>query len=140
MQGIFYLLQSWLIVMNRQINKAQLTPVISAAKIDQQEVNWVISYVDFLVKYGAVCTERKCFFRAYILANILRRQGLCLEMNIGMRTSQTASRTVGHCWLTIDGEVFEENDMLKKAFPFEIGKDKNGTHYWFNSFRCSRNN
>lgn len=124
------LVQAWLIKTGRSMHNIQLFSASGRSKLSEGDISFVIQCANMLVKWGAIRTGRKCFFRAFIMASVLRKWGIPVVMNVGLRNLRTFKRTDGHCWLTLDGLPFAETNDPEQIYPFEMGSGTNGVRYW----------
>ncbi len=89
-----------------------------------------------VVRYGALLSKQKCFFRAFILASVLRPYGIPAVLNVGLRSlgvCQTDARIDGHCWLSLDNKPFLEAGDPANSYPLFMGRATNGVQYWLGS-------
>ena len=124
------LVQAWIIKTRKSMHNIRLSSTSSSSKLSQGDISFVIRCANILVTLGAVRTARKCFFRAFIMASVLRKWGIPVVMNVGLRNLKTFKRTDGHCWLTLDGLPFAETNNPEQIYPFEMGSGTNGVRYW----------
>jgi Transglutaminase-like superfamily len=85
--------------------------------------------------------KRWCFYRSYALAHVLRPLGVPLEMNLGVEGLEEESRSSAHCWLTLDGEPYQERADTRGRFPTKLGSRDGLINYWIGpgkdrSIRC----
>lgn len=92
-------------------------------------VHEIVSRVDSLVNVALFWKAGKCFYRSYSRAYVLRRRGVPLLFNFGVRIKSPA-KTQGHCWLTLDGQPFLEKDDPLTKFTMKMGNYKGQVYYW----------
>lgn len=91
----------------------------------------VIGRVDKLVNIIVHFTTRKCFFRAYTSAYILRKNGIAVTLNIGLHHLHKKDRGVrGHSWLSWQDQPLEENSDPRIRYNSFLGTGLNGVCYW----------
>ena len=72
-------------------------------------IHQVMTKIDTLVKLSIHFTTRKCFFRSYAAACVLRRYGIGVALNMGLHhLNKKHQRVRGHCWLTLQGRPIAE--------------------------------
>ena len=131
------LAHAWLIKIGKTMRKVKLPSAPGEVRLSEADLSFVIGCTDFLVKLGAKRTGRKCFFRAFIAASVLRKWGVPVTMNIGLRPLPALRKASGHCWLTLDGIPFAETGDPHREYPFAIGQGENGVRYWFGATAAS---
>lgn len=130
-QCVVALFVAWGIKLTRSISRVRLPSVREGRGLSEGDIAFVKRCADAFTRYGAARTGRKCFFRAFILASVLRRWGLPLVMNVGMGNLGPTARTEGHCWLTTpDGQPFAEPQDPRERYPFLMGNADYGVRYW----------
>lgn len=129
-QATIGLAQAWIIKSRKTMANIRLAPPSNSSCLTDPDISFVLGCSDFLVKLGARRTGRKCFFRSFIMASVLRKWGLPVIMNVGLRGLRGARRTDGHCWLTLDGKPFGETDNPNRDYPVQLDQGINGVQYW----------
>ena len=129
-QALKGLIQAWIIKSKKNMSNIRIPLTLSAIQLNERDISFVIWCVHLLLKLGVIRTGRKCFFRAYIMASILRKWGVPVMMNVGLSNLRASKKTTGHCWLTLDGQPFEEIHNPNQRFPFKMICAANGIHYW----------
>ena len=130
LQGLKGLLQAWIIKRKKNMGNIQIPLTANTLPLDEKEISFAIRYVHVILKFGAIRTGRRCFFRAYIMAYILRNWGIPVMMNVGLCNLRSSQKTIGHCWLTLEGQPFKEIDNPNQKFPFKMLCAANGIYYW----------
>ena len=123
------LAQACLIKQRRSMRLVKLPPVAQSNKLSDLDVQFVLRCADCFVKYGALRTARKCFFRAFIIASVLRRNGMPVELNVGLK-NMGGGKPKGHCWLSLNGKPFAERTDVKLEYPYEINPGSGNVRYW----------
>jgi hypothetical protein len=95
-------------------------------------VHGIVAWVDSLVNMALFWKGGKCFYRSYSRAYVLRRRGVPLLFNFGVRIRSHA-RAQAHCWLTLDGQPFFEKDDPRMKFTVNMGNYKGQIYYWTTS-------
>ena len=127
------LIQSWIIKIRKDMRYVQLPSVEVPTQLRDEDVDFVVWCADIMVKIGAIWTGRKCFFRSYIIASVLRSWKIPVIINVGLCNLKVIDKTKGHCWLTLDGKPFKEIEDLKRKYPQKLGCSSNGVCYWVGS-------
>ena len=130
-QAIAGLVKAWAVKTRKQIPDDPLPLVDEGRSIDDRDISFVIRTSDLLVRFGALRTGRKCFFRSFIIASVLRRWGIPVEINFGLRNIGQNRRETGHCWLTLDGRPYAEKSQVQDLYPIAFGAAPNGVSYWY---------
>ena len=94
-------------------------------------IQQVMRKADVLVNLFFYFTKRKCFFRSYAAACVLRHLGIEVDLNIGLHhLNQNHQSIRGHSWLTWQGRpIVEEIDPQIRYDRF-IGSNQEGICYW----------
>lgn len=74
-------------------------------------------------------TSQPCLFRAYVRAVVLRRGGVPVDLNMGLR-NMGGDSVYGHCWLTLKGAPYCESEAVETSYPVFLGKNERGIQYW----------
>jgi len=101
--------------------------------LDKKQTYRIVVHVERFVKRVFVRifrTKHSCFYRSYILLTIFHRLGLPLALNIGMKNFHRPENIDGHCWLTLNDELFFEDKQTAENFPAYMGKNKKGMAFW----------
>lgn len=94
-------------------------------------VKKVLSSANKLVNTLAHFTTRKCFYRAYTSAYILRKYGIRVTLNIGLHHLHRNDRGVrGHSWLSWGDLPLEEESDPRIRYSQFLGTGWNGIRYW----------
>ncbi|MBI4870955.1 MAG: lasso peptide biosynthesis B2 protein [Candidatus Riflebacteria bacterium] len=73
----------------------------------------------------------RCYYRAFALAYVLRRRGVPLVLNLGCQNYlEVSGRAQAHCWLTLEGQPFAEDDDPSGRYPIPIGEVAGKVRYW----------
>lgn len=124
--------KAWVIRVSRNLKYVKLPYVREKRKTTKISVDFYTKWTERVVRLCAPSTGRKCFFRSYILATLLRKQGIPVIMNIGLRVAGSGYRVYGHCWLTINGKSFSEIIDQSEMYSVNLGYGENGICYWYN--------
>ena len=126
-------LKAWVIKTRKKMDAIHIPLHKYKKRLCSKELIYIIEVSDLLVDFGAKRTSRKCFFRSYIMASVLRRMGIPIQINVGLKNLNGFYRSNGHCWLSLNGFPFaEKNDPIDK-YPFKITDSDNGISYWVGS-------
>lgn len=127
------LFQAWVIKLGNDMSRVKLPPLGNMARLSAQELAFATKFADTAVTHGARWTGRKCFFRAFILACLLRRRGVPVALNVGLcslHQSHKGKRIDGHCWLTLNDNPYLENATMLDHYPHFLATGLNGVRYW----------
>jgi len=98
---------------------------------DRLFVKKIMGRVDKLVNMLVHFTTRKCFYRAYTSAYILRKNGIAVTLNIGLHHLHKDDRSVrGHSWLSWRDQPLEEDSDPRIRYSRFLGTGRNGVCYW----------
>ena len=122
--------KAWRIKFGKDITRVEYNYRELDRKLCDADISLVMGWVEAVVRYGAIRTRRKCFFRAYIAAVVLNRLGCPVEMNIGLKGRGKQRIASGHCWLTLNDRILCEESNPIDNFPIEIAQAENGIRYW----------
>ncbi|MCK5849657.1 MAG: lasso peptide biosynthesis protein [Kiritimatiellae bacterium] len=112
-------------------SRVTLPPVAVRKKSLGKDIFFLLSCSAFIGHAVGFVTGRRCFFRAYILASVMRKTGEDVELNVGMRNLAASSRSAGHCWVSLpDGSLLDEHGSFVEEYPVLMGCSKNGIRYW----------
>jgi hypothetical protein len=75
-------------------------------------------YIGLLLHRQAFRGRRICISRSYLLYRFLRRFGYPAILNFGLMGDY---RKEGHCWITLNGEVFFDETEPDKEFAIQVG-------------------
>ena len=125
------LLQAWDIKTRRDLSYVRFQSPDKFKSITTDDIDYLIKCTDSLVRYGAIRTGRKCFFRAYMLGSVLRKWGLPVTMNVGLIDLGGDCKRHGHCWLTLNGCLLAESADEVKIYKTELGSRGNDICYWY---------
>ena len=116
-------------------NNLRLEPVNERTHVPNDSIVQIVKRIDKATKWIAPFTRHSCFYRAYAMANILRKKGLPVSFNIGLRNLSPADATRGHCWLSLNGQPFYEKNLDAVAIYADVlmGKTTQDICYWINS-------
>ncbi len=61
----------------------------------------------------------------------MRKRGLGVVMNVGGRGLSARIAQKAHCWLTLDEQLFHEDDNALQLYPFDMGYNRmKSIRYW----------
>ena len=106
-------------------------PAVAATALAPGELRFLVSQVNRLTSLLAGKSRHACWYRCYPLAVLLRRRGLAVQLNIGLMGFGAEQKQSGHCWLTLDGTVFNELESISSAsYPDFLGENGYGVAFW----------
>ena len=124
-------LEAWRIKCIGGLSGIALPDVLEGEKQLGTEIPFLLACTHSMVRLASAWSGRKCFFRSYIIASVLRRYGQEVELNIGMRNLGAAAVTAGHCWVSMpDGGLLDESGTLPAEYPVFMARSRNGIRYW----------
>ena len=87
------LIQAWIIKIRNDMRYVQLPSVEVPTQLRDEDVDFVVWCADIMVKIGAIWTGRKCFFRSYIIASVLRSWKIPVIINVGLCNLKVIDKT-----------------------------------------------
>lgn len=138
-QAVFALFQAWSIKSRRSMFNVQFSPSGNLKQISAEDIAFLVSCTDFMVRFGTIRSGRKCFFRAYILGAVLHKWDVPVVMNVGLYNLTGSRRRRGHCWLTLNNEMFAESSDKVEKYKVKLATGVNGVRYWHGSGKINAN-
>jgi hypothetical protein len=135
------LIRAWMVKATKKMARVHLPPVQADRQLSKRNLLFVINCADIAVRFGTPRTGRKCFFRAFIMGSVLRKQGMPVTMNVGLcgfGDFPGEQCVDGHCWLTHDDHPFAESRDPREDYPDFVGIAPNGVRYWLGLGRSSK--
>ncbi|KPA14519.1 hypothetical protein MHK_005267 [Candidatus Magnetomorum sp. HK-1] len=129
--SVIALIFAWSIKIRNDISNIHLPKSRFSFPFLNNDCSFVIKTADLLVKTGTGNSGRKCFFRSYIIASILQRFGIDVDINVGLSTLPADKKIHGHCWVSIQDKVFSESDKLPKLYPYKLYSTPSKVTYWY---------
>jgi hypothetical protein len=131
----FCLFRAWIVKLGKDMSRVKLPPVGQSqmGHLTSRGLAFAVSFTDVVVTHGARWTGRKCFFRAFILAHVLRKRGVPVFMNVGicgLNGHQNGKDIDGHCWLTLNDSPYLEEAGWRGQYPHFLADGLNGIRYW----------
>lgn len=126
------LVEAWRTRRGRRLDRLRLPPVGPTFSLSKERITQTIRWIDGLVNRLVFSRKHRCFFRSYAVAVVLRRWGLPLVLNVGLRNLGPSARSRGHCWLTLNGRKFYEHLRPEILYPFAMGSTADDIAYWVN--------
>ena len=111
-------------------SRLRLPETARAVPLTKEEVAAAVRRVDRVVDWCACRTSHKCFYRAYVRAKVLRSLGVPVAINLGLRSLGDAEEKSGHCWLTLEGAPFFEDQRVDDLYEASLGQSETGVYYW----------
>jgi hypothetical protein len=127
------LFRAWAVKLGKDLSKIHLPPVAKVVRLSSRSLEFAVTLTDMMVTHGARWTGRKCFFRTFILACLLRKRGVPVAVNVGLcdlKGGRRGRRMDGHCWLTLNGEPCLEEVDRRNQYPHFLAEGLNGVRYW----------
>ena len=101
------------------------------AKWFQQDPGRVIRLIDRFQRVMVLRTKHRCFYQSYSRAVTLRKLGVPVVLNLGLRNlgAKTGPGVRGHCWITVgDKPLFERK--VWEMYPVLLAETPAGVRYW----------
>ena len=111
-------------------SRLRLPETAHAVPLAKEEVAAAVQRVDRVVDWCACRTGHKCFYRAYARARVLRALGVPVAINLGLRGLGDTEEKSGHCWLTLEGAPFFEDQRVDGLYEASLGQSETGVYYW----------
>jgi hypothetical protein len=128
---LWLLLQARNIRASKAIHGVNLPPVNRYGKMNPQTTDKIVHWFDGMLRLIMKHNKHICFYRSYGLATILRKRGLGVVMNVGGRGLSAKVAQKAHCWLTMDEELFHEQENALALYPFDMGYNQmKSIRYW----------
>ncbi len=127
---IWFTIRAWIILNRNQIRKIKKYKVSLDSAPSPEQISEIVKYIDQVSSLFIKGNQNRCFYRSYILYNILSKHNVSLETNIGLTDMSLGSTARGHCWLTSNNIPFYEKNEVEK-YPYFLGS--NGVvKFWMN--------
>lgn len=130
LQAVIALVAAWHARVASNAGQLRLPVIRFPRRLADDEVEATVRWVDGIVRVFTRRTGRKCFYRAFARAAILRRRGVPVMVNMGLHKMAKSVETRGHCWLTLDGQPFFEDEMIGRLYPIQMGQSETGVRFW----------
>jgi hypothetical protein len=130
---LYCLFRAWVIKLGKDMSRVNLPPVGQNSRLSSRGLAFTLNITDAVVIHGARWTGRKCFFRTFILAHVLRRRGVPVSMNVGLcglNGNRNGGSINGHCWLTLNDKPYLEDVDWRGQYPHLLATGLNGIRYW----------
>jgi len=83
--------------------------------LSREKAELAIQYTDILLGLNLPGCGRNCLRRTLVLYHFLRRAGLGVRVNLGVKY-EPGKRLSGHGWLTVDGKTYLEQGEPERSF------------------------
>lgn len=110
--------------------RVSLPQVRAAAPLTEADLDCAVRLIDSVARMIVSRTRHGCFYRTLSRAIVLRKLGLPVAVNIGMRNLDGTLSVKGHCWLSHNGMLFHEPPDTNAMYPFFLGELNNGLLCW----------
>ncbi len=128
--AIYALWRAVVIRLRRKLALIHLPLDSSATVPSSQAAEAIVRQVTRITALFFAWKRRRCFYRAYAIAYVLRKRGMALVLNIGNRRSRKRRRMRGHCWLTLGDELFAEDTNPHDDYGTYMGEHDGMIRYW----------
>ncbi|MDP8321935.1 MAG: lasso peptide biosynthesis protein [Candidatus Stygibacter australis] len=127
---LVYIIEAWLLLTSNQLKKVKNYQKSDIHDLSPKDLERIVEFVDSKSEFYLKGNPNRCFYRAFILYNILSKMGLDLKINIGMSNMDDQREAKGHCWLSQEGkDLFEDEEPEK--YPVYLGV-REKIRYWMN--------
>lgn len=125
------LITAWRVRHGHKDLRQALPPALGPPKLAGDLLHQRVRRIRIIVAGLLFFKPGRCFYRAFAMAAMLRREGVAAIINIGCRQCHHDIQPfAGHCWVSLgDAPIGEINDAFKK-YPLKIGTDPNLIQYW----------
>lgn len=128
---IYALMLAAYVKTRRNITKLKIPPVETTILVPSVMISHINTWTEKWIKTLLFHTRHKCYYRAYVLIFILRRCGIEVQFNIGLRNLSTIDKDRGHCWLTFKGEpILIDDEYVRHIYPYKIMEQMDGITFW----------
>ena len=94
-----------------------LKPWNRVAPVGREQVDKIVRFTNFIVGKG-FAGKRACLKRSLLLYHFLKRAGVNVEMNFGIRKEK---ELIGHSWLTYQGRLYLDDEKSTRDFEIIYG-------------------
>lgn len=94
-----------------------LKPWNRTATVERKQVDKIVRFTNFIVGMGFT-GKRTCLKKSLLLYHFLRRAGVNVEMNFGIRK---AKGLIGHSWLTYQANPYLDDEKSTRDFEIIYG-------------------
>ena len=106
-------------------------PPVENQTISRQKADKIVNWFDLIAGTFMPHNQHICFYRSFTLANLLRKRGIPVVMNVGGRGLGSNEVRKAHCWLTLDDQLYHEKENALELYPLEMGYNQNRSiRYW----------
>ncbi len=118
------------VMLTKNIGKLKLPSVNEQAKSSAAVLAILIPWVKKWVQMFSLGSRHSCYYRSYVLAFILRQQGIPVSLNVGLRNLRSPAKNRGHCWLTLQDKPILEFDEGNRLYPHLLKQNPYGVCFW----------
>ncbi len=129
--NIFCLLVRCLWLRTSKARSGVKLPLVENQTISRYRADKIVHWFDLIAGTLMPHNRHICFYRSFTLANILRKGGIPLVLNVGGRGLGLNEVGKAHCWLTLENELFHEKENALELYPLEMGYNQDRSiRYW----------
>jgi hypothetical protein len=99
----------------------------TAAGIDPEDLYRRVDRLAHVVLFWKL--DKRCFYRSFALATLLRRRGLPAGIEFGLRLAGNRRKQC-HCWVAIGDRIVGEATDPRRLFPLPAGQWGDNVRYW----------
>ncbi len=117
-------------LLRRRTDITVLLPPVATVDAGCVDALGLLRQVDRFVRALVFWTgSRRCFYRSFAAAVLLRRRGVAAGIDFGLRIVESRRRQC-HCWVTVGGEPLGEEPDPRVSFPVAAGSWGETVRYW----------
>ncbi|MEZ4599677.1 MAG: lasso peptide biosynthesis protein [Syntrophotaleaceae bacterium] len=124
------LMKAWLYLRRGMPAGLSLPQIRTASQLSEKDLDGTVRVIDSIVRMMLPRTRHGCFYRTLSRTIVLRKLGVPVAVNIGLRNLDGTLTVKGHCWLSLNGMPFQEPPDTTAMYPFFLGKLENGLLCW----------
>ena len=122
------------IMLTKNITRLTLPEINKHRKLSSEIIHESMQWAKRWVNLFSIKSHHGCYYRSFALACILRRRGIPVSLNIGLRNLRSQEKNRGHCWLTLKGNpVFESDAEALRLYPHLLKQGQSEIYYWIGS-------
>ncbi len=100
----------------QRMRHAQLPLCVVRTPLSAADIQYVFRMADGFVRVMTQTARQRSFFRAFIAGSVLRRNGIPVLLNVGLRFREI-DRVDEYCWLSVGGTPLAEPRRVCRAYP-----------------------
>jgi hypothetical protein len=133
-RALIYLGKAWRLRRRKNPAAIKLPPVGRPCRLSHKQIIFLESWLTELVRLVIPSKRHRCYDRGFTLAAVFRELGIPVTLNVGLRKIFNAGRVTGHCWLSLNGQIFKEKSNPQVIYPYALGTDAEGVNYFVGEY------